>query len=91
VKERTWHKSQQFRDRADGSTLMTLEVTDDYALRRWILSFGSGVRVLSPASLVEWALDELDAARQEYGGHTGRPDSSVQPPLPFSLFGVASA
>ena len=93
VKERTWHKSQQFRDRTDGSTVMALEVTDDYALRSWILSFGSGVRVLSPPSLVEWALDELDAARQVYAdsGPAGRPDSSVQPPLPFSLFRVASA
>jgi hypothetical protein len=39
VKERTWHATQQFKDRADGSTVMTLDVTDDYALRNWILGF----------------------------------------------------
>ena len=93
VKERTWHRSQQFRDRADGSTVMTLEVSDDYALRSWILSFGRGVRVVAPAALVEWALDELDATREQYGdGESAlRLDSTIQPPLPFSLSRLASA
>ena len=29
IKERTWHASQRFKDRADGSVMMTLEVSDD--------------------------------------------------------------
>lgn len=93
VKERSWHRSQQFRDKSDGSVVMTLRVSDDYALRSWILGFGRTVRVLSPASLAEWALDELDATREQYGdGAAGvRPDPDVQPPLPFSLFRLASA
>jgi proteasome accessory factor B len=36
IRERTWHPSQQFRERADGSVVMTLQVCDDYALRAWI-------------------------------------------------------
>ena len=93
VKERTWHKSQQFRDKADGSVVMTLNVSDDYALRSWILGFGRRVRVLGPAALVEWAVDELDATREQYGDDAAgaREDPSVQPPLPFSLFRLASA
>jgi proteasome accessory factor B len=51
VKERAWHATQQFSDRADGSTIMTLDVTDDYALTIWILSFGRFVKVLAPAAL----------------------------------------
>ena len=86
VKERTWHQSQQFRDRQDGSTEMTLQVCDDYALRSWLLSFGSGVRVLAPASLVEWAMDELAAARRLYPDSADgrRPDPAAQPGLPFA-------
>ena len=67
VKERTWHASQTFNDRADGSVVMTLDVTDDYALRNWILGFGRFVKVLAPAQLVKGMEDELEAAWQQYG------------------------
>jgi proteasome accessory factor B len=85
VKERNWHASQKFKDHADGSTVMTLDVSDDYALRSWILGFGHGVRVLRPASLVEWAMEELDLARGQYSpGDVARAlEGSVQPGLPF--------
>ncbi len=63
VKERTWHASQQFTDRADGSVVVTLEVTDDYALRNWILGFGRFVKVLAPAQLVKAMEEELEAAQ----------------------------
>ena len=65
VKERTWHASQQFTDRADGLVVVTLEVTDDYALRNWILGFGRFVKVLAPAQLVRATEEELEAARQQ--------------------------
>lgn len=92
VKERTWHPSQQFRDRPDGAADMTLNVSDDYALRSWILSFGSGVRVLAPSSLVQWAIDELESSRNLYpDGERRPPDPSLQPTLPFSLLRLTSA
>ena len=65
IKERTWHESQRLRDRADGSVVMTLEVSDDYALRQWILGFGRSVRVLAPDALVDWIVEELDETRQQ--------------------------
>jgi predicted DNA-binding transcriptional regulator YafY len=61
---------------------MTLEVSDDYALRRWILGFGRSVRVLEPASLADWVLEELDEAREQYvSGEFENGDSL--PTLPF--------
>ncbi|HXE81462.1 MAG TPA: transcriptional regulator [Vicinamibacterales bacterium] len=87
IRERLWHASQQFRDHTDGSVTMTLEVCDDYALRSWILGFGRHVRVVSPADLAEWAMEELEQARQQYDGMaTTAVDSELQPVLPF-LFG----
>ena len=85
IKERNWHHSQQFRERSDGSLMMTLQVSDDLALRSWILSFGSGVRVLAPATLAEWVVEELDASRAEYGDGSfdDRPDFTAQPGLPL--------
>jgi predicted DNA-binding transcriptional regulator YafY len=93
VKERTWHASQHFKDRSDGSVLMTLEVCDDYALRSWILGFGRYVRVLAPADLVDWAHEELDEAREQYveGGAARLTDSELQPALPFLFNRLASA
>lgn len=93
IKERTWHASQQIRDRADGSIVMTLEVCDDYALRNWILGFGRCVRVLAPSDLADWAFEELDAAREQYesGGVWRLSDHESQPILPFLFNQLASA
>ncbi|OFW12918.1 MAG: hypothetical protein A3F70_17195 [Acidobacteria bacterium RIFCSPLOWO2_12_FULL_67_14] len=85
VRERTWHSSQQLKERADASLVMTLQVCDDYALRQWVLGFGRYVRVLAPAALAEWVLEELDGAREQYvsGELAGVLDEDVQPALPF--------
>ena len=85
IKERTWHRSQPFKDRADGSVMMTLEVSDDYALRSWLLGFGRLVRVVAPSELAGWIQEELDQAHQRYAGgdHVRVADSDIQPGLPF--------
>ena len=70
---------------------MTLDVTDDYALRNWILGFGRFVKVLAPAQLVKWTEEELDSARQQYGSGGVAVDTDVQPRLPFLLPRLANA
>ena len=92
IKERTWHASQRFKDRADGSVMMTLEVSDDYALRSWLLSFGRFVRVLALSGLTDWIQEELDQARQQYAGdNAGWVDSDIQPLLPFPFNRLVNA
>jgi len=76
VRERTWHASQQIREKSDGSLRMTLNVCNDWALRSWILSFGPLARVVSPTTLAESILEQLDEARDGYA-----------PQLDFSLPG----
>ena len=73
------------KDRSDGSVVMTLQVSDDYALRSWILGFGRFVRVMGPDHHVEWVEEELDQARQQYasGANVRVTDSDIQPGLPF--------
>jgi predicted DNA-binding transcriptional regulator YafY len=88
IKERTWHASQGIRDRADGSVAMTIDVSDDYALRSWILSFGRLVRVASPPALASWVLEELDGAREQYvSGEFSLIADDRQPGLPFGRLG----
>jgi predicted DNA-binding transcriptional regulator YafY len=93
IRERSWHASQQLRERADGSLAMTLQVCDDYALRQWILGFGRSVRVVAPQVLADWVLEELEAAGQQY--RSGRSamgvDSERQPALPFLFGQIAGA
>ncbi len=68
MQERVWHPSQVVEARADGSIVVTMHVCDDGALRSWILSFGPGVRVTAPATLVQQVADDLDMARARYAG-----------------------
>jgi predicted DNA-binding transcriptional regulator YafY len=66
VKERVWHPSQTVRDLPGGGLAMTLRVSNDWALRSWILGFGQLARVVSPPGLAAQLLDELDRARSLY-------------------------
>jgi predicted DNA-binding transcriptional regulator YafY len=67
IRERVWHPSQEVHDRPDGGVLLTLNVSNDFALRSWILGFGPLAKVVSPAGLAEEIARALGAARALYG------------------------
>jgi proteasome accessory factor B len=66
VQGRTWHESQQVTVLDDGRIRMALDVSNDWALRSWLLGFGSDVKVLSPATLVDTLRTELARAGGQY-------------------------
>jgi predicted DNA-binding transcriptional regulator YafY len=66
VREREWHRSQEIIDGQDGTILLRLCVSDDRALRAWLLSFGASARVLAPARLAKEIADEIRAASERY-------------------------
>ena len=66
VKERAWHPSQQVHEEPDGRVRLTLDVSNDWALRSWILGFGPLARVIAPPSLAVQILAELEATRERY-------------------------
>jgi predicted DNA-binding transcriptional regulator YafY len=45
---------------------MTLDVSNDWALRSWLLGFGADVKVLAPASLADSLRVELARAAAQY-------------------------
>lgn len=51
ARDRLWHPSQRVTTLRDGRLRMTLQVADTPELVGWVLSFGSGVRVLGPPAL----------------------------------------
>jgi predicted DNA-binding transcriptional regulator YafY len=66
VRGRLWHESQQLQDLPDGRVRMTLQVSNDWALRSWLLGFGAAVRVRQPAALADALLDEHKRAAAKY-------------------------
>ncbi len=63
---RLWHPSQELDVLPDGRVKITLQVSNDWALRSWILSFGSGVSVLTPKKLADEIKSEHEKALKEY-------------------------
>jgi proteasome accessory factor B len=66
VRARIWHTSQQVRERADGTLVLSMDVCHDWALRSWILSWGPFARVLAPAALAKELRSDLQAASERY-------------------------
>jgi predicted DNA-binding transcriptional regulator YafY len=60
VKDREWHASQKFSPMKGGRLKMQLCVADTPELIGWILSFGAGVQVSSPADLRDRVLGEAE-------------------------------
>ncbi len=79
VRGRVWHESQTVAELAGGGLEVTLHVSNDWALRSWILGFGAGVRVIEPGHLAASIGEELERAAGRYGGATaGRSGSGVR-------------
>ncbi len=86
VRGRLWHDTQQIDELSDGQLRLTLQVSNDWALRSWVLGFGASVRVVQPAALADAVLDELKRARARYEpglefDAASTPESG--PPLPM--------
>jgi predicted DNA-binding transcriptional regulator YafY len=67
IQERTWHRSQGFQPRRDGSVEIILRCAITPELKQWILGFGADAEVLEPESLREEIRGALTAAARRYG------------------------
>jgi predicted DNA-binding transcriptional regulator YafY len=86
VRGRIWHASQAIEELPGGGLGMTLDVSNDWALRSWLLGFGASVRVIAPAALASTLLDELKRACSVYEPGLPlepRPSPETGPPLPI--------
>jgi predicted DNA-binding transcriptional regulator YafY len=72
VREREWHRSQEIVEGENGAMLLRLCVSDDRALRAWILSFGAAARVVAPKSLAQAIYEEIERARERYAPRVKR-------------------
>ena len=77
VRGRVWHASQAIEELPDGAVRMTLDVSNDWALRSWLLGFGASVRVVRPAALADALLDEFKRGCRVY-----EPGLALEPRTP---------
>jgi predicted DNA-binding transcriptional regulator YafY len=66
VRERMWHDSQELFDQDDGGVRLVLHVSNDWALKSWILGFGQLARVIAPPELAAQIVGEIERARALY-------------------------
>ena len=84
IRGRVWHESQQVEELPDGRLRVQLQVSNDWALRSWILSFGAAVRVVAPGALLRAIQAELANAAGAYDASGGPAGIGVSgPPLPM--------
>jgi predicted DNA-binding transcriptional regulator YafY len=76
VRSRQWHASQQLEELPEGGLRVTLHVTQDWALRSWLLGFGAGVRVVAPAPLAKSLAEECAAMARTYRDAADRSSST---------------
>ena len=66
VRGRVWHESQTVEELPEGRLRVVLLVSNDWALRSWLLGFGAGVRVIRPGTLADSVRQELENALRQY-------------------------
>ncbi|NTV14924.1 MAG: WYL domain-containing protein [Desulfobulbaceae bacterium] len=59
IKEREWHRTQHLEPQADGRLLLSFTTNHLFEVKRWVLSWGSGVKALEPPELVDNLREEL--------------------------------
>jgi proteasome accessory factor B len=77
VRPRIWHASQQVRDLPGGRLMVSMRVCHDWALRSWILGWGSSARIVAPASLAADIAGDLRASLKHYESGRSLPARST--------------
>ncbi len=68
IRERKWHPSQKLLEHPDESVTLTMTVSGLNDIKRWVLSYGKGARVLSPPKLIGMVKTEIAEMNSYYTG-----------------------
>lgn len=66
VSEKVWHESQQLETDADGSVIMTVELSSTRSFMSWVLGFRSAATVLEPESFIKEMRAEIALMSRNY-------------------------
>jgi predicted DNA-binding transcriptional regulator YafY len=66
IKERRWAVEQEITELPDGSIVLVMKTSGWFEIKRWILSFGSRVKVLEPQEMLAEIHEELKTTLSSY-------------------------
>ena len=66
IRERRWHPTQSLEEHPDGAVTLRMEVPGLNEVKRWVLFYGAGARVLGPPELVVMVRSELAGMNELY-------------------------
>ncbi|HOD54537.1 MAG TPA: transcriptional regulator [Candidatus Cloacimonadota bacterium] len=66
ISERIWHPKQKSKVLEDGNLLLELPATSLSEIRKFVMSYGSGVKVLDPPELIDEIKKTIDEMYREY-------------------------
>jgi predicted DNA-binding transcriptional regulator YafY len=66
IRERRWHPTQVIEEHADGSLTLRFVVRGLNEVKRWVLFYGRGARVLGPPELVAIVREEVNGMSEQY-------------------------
>jgi predicted DNA-binding transcriptional regulator YafY len=66
IRERRWHPTQVLEEYNDGAVTLRMEVPGLNEVKRWVLFYGAGAKVLEPEELVEMVKTEVSMTMQHY-------------------------
>jgi predicted DNA-binding transcriptional regulator YafY len=72
IRERRWHPTQELQEHEDGAVTLQMVVRGMNDVKRWVLGYGRGARVLEPPELVAMVWDEIEGMGQRYSQRVGK-------------------
>jgi predicted DNA-binding transcriptional regulator YafY len=66
IRERTWNPTQQIEEHGDGAITLRMTIRSLAELKRWVLGYGKGAKVLTPEELVAIVSTELAGMADHY-------------------------
>jgi predicted DNA-binding transcriptional regulator YafY len=66
IRERRWHNTQRIVEHPDGSLTLRMVVKGMSEVKRWVLFYGQGSKVLKPPELVSMVRDEIVGMSEHY-------------------------
>ncbi|NJK59598.1 MAG: transcriptional regulator [Oscillatoriales cyanobacterium SM2_1_8] len=67
IRERRWHPTQKLEEHEDGSLTLRFISRGLNDVKRWVLYYGAGAKVMAPAALVELVRLEIQGMTNRYG------------------------
>lgn len=68
IRERRWHPTQHIEEHSDGSLTLHFVVRGLNEVKRWVLFYGAGAKVLEPPELVAMVRNEVEGMSRYYQG-----------------------